>query len=113
MKQWVLWRSPFGRMLALIMVGFTLIPMLILTGLGIYNVQVQLQNSSLTQTTTVAALIQQAVTTWIGEAKSQLASIPQSDVALNLITVVANKGDTSNEQNYLNHTLFALTTRYF
>src|SRR5437868_5844638 len=108
MKQSVLRSSPFGRMLALIMVGFTLIPMLILTGLNIYNVQVQLQDSSLAQTTTVAALIQQAITKWISEAKTQLASIPQADVAQNLTVLSADQGDTTEARKYLNRTLFVL-----
>src|SRR5260221_451896 len=112
MRQWVLWRSPLGRSLAVIMVGFTLIPMLILTALGIYNVQVQLQERSLAQTATVMALIQQAVSQWIGDAKGQLASTAtQPEVAQNITAVFV--GDPSAVRRNLNRSLVVLTTRYF
>ena len=112
MRQWVLWRSPLGRSLAVIMVGFTLIPMLILTALGIYNVQVQLQERSLAQTATVMALIQQAVSQWIGDAKGQLASTAtQPEVAQNITAVFV--GDPAAVRRNLNRSLVVLTTRYF
>ncbi len=112
MRQWL--RSPFGRSLAFIMVGFTLIPLLILTGLGIYYMQLQLQDRSLTQTATVAALIQQAISKWIGEGKAQLAATTtQPDVLQNLNILFAASDNQPAIRKDLNRTLFALTTRYF
>src|SRR5512140_196841 len=93
-RQWVLWRSPFGRSLALIMVGFTLVPMMILTALGIFNIQFQLRERILTQTTTVSALIQQSLSRWIGEGRTQLATTAtQPDVAQNLNILFTSKED--------------------
>lgn len=114
MQKW----SPFGRSLAVIMVGFTLIPMLILTGLGIINVRAQLHDHSLTQTATVAALIQQAISKWIGDARLQLTLITtQPDVAKNLYTLFAapqgqSEGQSSIQAD-LNRAMFILATRYF
>ena len=48
-------RSPFGRSLSLIMVAFTMIPIIILTALSVYTVQVQLRDRSITQAKTVIA----------------------------------------------------------
>ncbi len=67
-------RSPFGRSLSAIMVAFTLVPILILAAISLRSLQAQLQERGLTQATTVAGLIQQATTQWIGEASALLAS---------------------------------------
>jgi hypothetical protein len=110
----MLWRSPFGRSLALIMVGFTLVPMVILTALGIFNIQFQLRERILTQTATVAALIQSSLTRWVGEGRTQLAATAtQADVAQNLSLIFSSKEDLPAIRQSLNRTLFILTTRYF
>jgi len=67
-------RSPFGRTLSAIMIAFTLVPIVILAAISLYNVRDQLQERALTQATTVAGLVQQTTVQWIGEASAVLAS---------------------------------------
>lgn len=68
-------RSPFGRSLSLVMVAFTLIPIVILTALSVYTVQIQLQDRSLTEAAAVGDLSQQLTNQWLGQANNQLVSL--------------------------------------
>jgi signal transduction histidine kinase len=105
-------RSPFGRTLSAIMVAFTLIPIVILTAISLYNVQVQLQERALTQADTVADLIQQTTTQWIGEASAQLASTLKSAAVVqnSSFILLATTTDVSRAEQALSRDLGALAT---
>ncbi len=104
--------SPFGRSLAVIMVAFTLVPIVILSAISLYNVQVQLRERSLAQANTVAGLALQTMTQWLGEASAQLAfTLKNPAFAQNSNFVLqTTTTDASRAEQVLGRDLNALTS---
>jgi len=108
-------RSPFGRSLAIIMVAFTLVPIVILSAISLYNVQAQLRERSLAQANAVAGLAQQTMTQWLGEASAQLAStLKNPAVAQNSSFILQSTAtDVSRAEQVIGRDLSALTSGTF
>ncbi len=109
-------RSQFGRTLSAIMIAFTLVPIVILAAISLYNVRDQLQERTLTQATTVAGLVQQTTVQWIGEASALLAStLKNPAVAQNSsFILLATTTDVSRAEQVLSRDLASLASgQYF
>ncbi len=109
-------RSPFGRTLTAILMAFTLIPIVILTAISLYNLHSQLQERALTQAATIGDLTQQTIAQWVGEASSQLTStLKDAAIAQNSsFILLSTTTDVSRAEQVLSKQLGVLTnTAYF
>ncbi len=97
-----LFRSPFGRSLALTLLVFTLTPMLTLIALSTLTIRTQLQERNITQLGTVADLIQQATTRWVTTANNQLSdALANPVIAQNASFVLRTTSDASRSSEVL------------
>jgi signal transduction histidine kinase len=104
-----LFRSPFGRSLALTLLVFTLTPMLSLIALSTFTIRSQLQERSLTQLSTVADLLQQSITRWVTTANNQLSdALADPVIAQNATFLLRTTADASRPAQVLSKELAQL-----
>lgn len=95
-------RSRFGRSLGLILLLFTLVPVLIILIVGTIAIRDQLLNHSIDQLKTNADLIQEAVSQWTVDANNQLAqTLANPVVAQNSLFALRTGADTSRSEGVL------------
>lgn len=95
-------RSRFGRSLGLILMAFTLVPVLITLVVGTIAIRDQLLNRSIDQLETNANLIQEALVQWTSESNNQLAqALANPVVAQNSLFALRAGADTSRSEGVL------------
>lgn len=104
-----LFRSPFGRMLAFILLIFTLIPVLALFVFGTVIIRGQLENRSIAQLQTITDLNQTSLSQWTTEASDALQNTLEDPVVIQNALFVLQSASASRSMEVLVQDLTELT----
>lgn len=109
-----LFRSPFGRLLALIFLVFAIIPTLALFIFGAVTLRGQLENRSIAQMQTIADLNQASVTQWTDAAYNSLqATLENPVITQNALFVLQSDAASRSAQVLANDLLSLTASGYF